>query len=81
MNCEVATAVGTAMANPMAARIQTSRMTIHVTAHRWAPRAIRSPISRVRRTNLYAIVAYSPTHAIVRARMANALHSLAKTIS
>ena len=42
---------------------------------------MRRPISLVRRATAYAIVAYRPTQAITSARIANALHSLANTIS
>jgi len=48
-------AEGSPMVTPTAASSVTSRITRQITRQRLAPRAIRIPISRVRRTTMYAI--------------------------
>ncbi len=48
-------AMGTLTASATLERMRTSRNTIHTTPLRFAPRAMRIPISLVRRVTLYAM--------------------------
>ena len=54
------------------------RITSQTTLPLCAPKAMRIPISPVRRATVYAMVPYNPTAAMSSARTAKALHSLAK---
>ena len=54
-----------------------SRITIQTTSLLYAPRAMRIPISRVRRATVYAITPYSPTIASSVAITPNTADSIA----
>ena len=75
-------AVGTLMSVRSPPAPEPPRSIIQMTAPRSVRRAIRSPVvSSVPHATAFAIVATRPTLAITSARIANALHSLANTIS
>jgi len=69
------------MLSPAAASEQTSRSTIQTIRRRSAPKAIRTPISLVRRATAYAMVPYRPTHEMPSARIAKQVQSSAKVRS
>ena len=71
---------GMPIAKPKPTSHMPSRKTSWRTSKRRAPRAMRSPISRVRPATVYDMIPYSPTQASRRAKPAKKADSLASAI-